>query len=90
MLDAMQLALIGWDELCRCWQGSENLQAVCEVLLEEASWPLLHALRKACSKNIKFSHCALSFGDQAPLRSEQCFTSNQTDSAGVPRSNLLQ
>ena len=69
---------------CRCWQGSENLKAVCEVLFEEASRPLLHALRKARSKNIKFSHCALSFGDQAPLRSERCFTSNQTDSTGTP------
>ena len=70
--------------LCRCSQASQSLQAVCEVLFEEASRPLLHALRKARSKNIRFSHCALSFGNEAPLRSERCFTSNQTDSTGAP------
>ena len=77
----------GADELgalCRCWQASQSLKAGCEVLFEEASRPLLHALRKAQSKNIRFSHCALSFGDEAPLRSERCFTSNATDSAGLP------
>lgn len=46
--------------------------------------PILHAMRKAHSKNIRFSHCALSFGDEPPLRSERCFTSNGTDSAGPP------
>ena len=63
-------------------QATQSLRAVCEVLFEEASRPLLHALRKARSQNIRLSHCSLSFGDDAPLRSDRCFTSNATDSTG--------
>ena len=80
--DVLTMAML----LCRCWQDLQSFQAICEVLFEEASRPLLHALRRARSKNIKFSHCALSFGNEAPLRSETCFTSNQTDSSGLPHS----
>lgn len=80
--DELTMAML----LCRCWQDLQSFQAICEVLFEEASRPLLHALRTARSKNIKFSHCALSFGTDAPLRSESCFTSNQTDSSGLPHS----
>jgi len=80
--DELTMAML----LCRCWQDLQSFQAICEVLFEEASRPLLHALRTARSKNIKFSHCALSFSTDAPLRSESCFTSNQTDSSGLPHS----
>ena len=69
---------------CRCQQDSQSLQAVCDVLFEARSAPLLRALRRARSRNVSFSHCALSLGEDAPLKSQTCFTSNATDSAGEP------
>ena len=69
---------------CRCQQDSQSLQAVCDVLFEARSAPLLRALRQARSRNVSFSHCALSLGDDAPLKSQTCFTSNATDSTGKP------
>ena len=69
---------------CRCQQDSQSLQAVCDVLFEAQSAPLLRALRRARSRNMSFSHCALSLGDDAPLKSQTCFASNATDSTGKP------
>ena len=68
----------------RCQQDSQSLQAVCDVLFEARSAPLLHALRRARSRDVGFSHCALSLGEDAPLKSQSCFTSNATDSTGEP------
>ena len=68
----------------RCQQDSQSLQAVCDVLFEARSAPLLRALRRARSRNVSFSHCALSLDEDTPLKSHTCFTSNATDSAGEP------
>ncbi|CAL8470261.1 g9803 [Coccomyxa elongata] len=68
-----------------CWQESSIARVICNIIFAADSRPLLDWLRNARSKNIKFSHCSLSFGDEPPLKSSQCFTPNETLSEGVPR-----
>lgn len=67
---------------CRCWINPDSSQTTCDVLFEEQSMPLLRALKQAQSKNVRFSHCTLAFGEGVPLRSDACFASNATDPSG--------
>lgn len=68
-----------------CWQESSIARGICNIVFAADSRPLLDWLRNAGSKHIKFSHCSLSFGDEPPLKSTQCFTPNETLSEGAPQ-----
>ncbi|KAK9902250.1 hypothetical protein WJX75_009431 [Coccomyxa subellipsoidea] len=68
-----------------CWQESTIDRGVCNVIFGADTQPLLKWILQARSKNIKFSHCSLSFGNEPPLKSTLCFTPNETLSEGEPR-----